>query len=60
MSRREDVLKYFNEQAPFWRERAARGVEEHRKGDAYLCITDAEGKPIEASVRLLQKTHDFK
>ncbi len=60
MSRRDDVLKYFNEQAPFWRERAARGIEENRKGDAYLSITDAEGKPIRASVRLRQKTHDFK
>jgi len=60
MGRRDDVLKYFNAQAPLWRERAARGVEEHRKGDAYLCIADAEGNPVEASVRLRQKTHDFK
>ncbi len=60
MSRREDVLKYFDAQSPIWRERAARGVEENRKGDAYLSITDTEGKPIEASMRLVQKTHDFK
>ena len=60
MGRRDDVLKYFNAQAPLWRERAARGVEEHRKGNAYLCIADAEGNPVEASVRLRQKTHDFK
>ena len=41
--------------------RIASGIEQNRKGDCRLRLTDAEGKPLAGkTVRVTQKTHDFK
>ena len=41
--------------------RIASGIEQNRKGDCRLRLTDAAGKPLAGkTVRITQKTHDFK
>lgn len=44
-----------------WREEAAERIEEHRKAELTVLVTDAEGKPIkEASVGIWLKQHSFR
>ncbi len=41
--------------------RIASGIEQNRKGDCRLRLTDVDGKPLAGkTVRVTQKTHDFK
>ena len=62
MSRRaETVLKYFDRQKTFVRERVKSGVELYRKGGARLRLTDARGEPLrDAPVRFRQTRQAFR
>ena len=61
MSSRKDVLKPFEEKKGYMEDRIASGIEENRKGYAYLKIVDQEGHPVEnAHLHITQKTHEFK
>ncbi len=61
MSRADYVLKYFNEQKDYVSDRLKNGVENHRKGDATLCIVDKDGNAIKgAKVVIDQKNHEFR
>lgn len=61
MYERRNVLELFEEQKEFSEERIRIGIEQHRKGDAYLVVQDGTGKPVPgAGVKLCQKTHEFR
>ena len=61
MSRRDYVLKYFNEQKDYVSDRVKNGVEKYRKGDATLCIVDKDGNAVKgANVIIEQKNHEFR
>ncbi len=57
MGRREDVMKYFNEQREAFDARVEAGIEQYRKGDATLTVTDA---PAGTTVEVEQLTHAFR
>lgn len=60
MSRR-NVLELFYEQEDFMRERVSSGIEQYRKGDCVLKLTDKDGNKIEgARISAVHKKHEFK
>jgi len=60
MSRRETVLKYFEEQKDFMEERVKTGIELYRKGYAKIQFVDKDGNIIhDVSFKATQKSHDF-
>ena len=36
------------------------GIERNRKGYFKVTVTDGEGKPVEATVKVKQKSHEFR
>ena len=61
MTREEYMLKPFKDNADLIAERSKAGIENGRKGFATIALKDESGAPVrEATVRLTQKTHDFK
>lgn len=61
MTREEYMLKPFKDNAGLIAERSKAGIENGRKGFATIALKDENGAPVrEATVRLTQKTHDFK
>ena len=55
------MLELFEAQAPEWEKRAEEGIEQNRKGNATLLITDKDGKPVpNARVRVTQTGHAFR
>ena len=61
MEPRKNVLKPFEEKRSFMEDRISSGIEENRKGHAYLTIVGKDGKPVEnAHLRIRQKNHEFK
>ena len=61
MSDRRKILDLFEEQKDYVNEKVAYGIEQHRKGDAKLTVTDKDGNPIKnAKIRVKQKSHEFK
>lgn len=61
MSMRRDVLKPFEENREFLKDRVASGIEANRKGWATLRFRDAGKNPVTGvHVEVRQKTHDFK
>lgn len=61
MTERRKVLSLFEEQSEIWTARAAEGIERHRKGDAKLTLTDADGNPVSNAVlSVRQKSHAFR
>ncbi len=60
MSRR-DVLKPFEKHAAEIEERLNYGIENYRKGNFCVLVTDKDGNPVKnAKIKLDQKTHEFK
>jgi len=61
MSDRRKVLELFEEQKDFVNEKIAYGIENYRKGNAKLTVTDESGNPIpNAKIKIKQKTHEFR
>ena len=61
MNGRRKVLDLFDEQKDFVNERVAYGIENYRKGDAKITVTDENGKPIpNARIKVKQKSHEFR
>lgn len=61
MSRRDDVLKYFEREKDFINTVVEENIEKNRKGDAKVVITDKNGTPIKnAKIKIKQKNHEFK
>lgn len=61
MTREEYLLKPFKDNADLIADRTRTGIETGRKGYAEIAVKTADGQPVrEATVRLIQKTHDFK
>lgn len=61
MSERRRVLELFEQNEAFYKDTVLRGIEENRKGDIAVTVTDGDGKKVEgASVRLEQKNHAFR
>ncbi len=58
---REDVLKYFVQQADYMNERVADGIEKNRKGNFCLTVCDEAGNALPgAKVQLHQTNHEFR
>ena len=61
MNRRQNALKYFNDNQAFMDTTVKNNIERYRKGDALLNIVDKDGLPIpNAKITIKQKTHEFK
>ncbi len=61
MDRREAVMKNFEKYSDYTNDRINSGIENNRKGYAFIELTDEDGKPIEnAEITAVQKTHEFK
>lgn len=61
MSNRKQVLELFEQQQDFLSQTVAAGIEQHRKGDAHITVTDKVGNVIPAAkVKVTQKSHEFK
>lgn len=61
MTREEYMLRPFIDNADIIDERVKAGIENARKGFATIKVVNAAGEPVKgASVRIRQKTHDFK
>jgi len=59
-SRREQVLKPFEENKDYMKQRIDSGIEKNRKGFAKLLFTDNNGNPLSGvNVEVKQKTHEF-
>lgn len=60
MTRRETVLRYFNEQKDYMEERVRSGIELYRKSFAAVRFVKQDGTPASGvSVKAVQQTHDF-
>ncbi len=54
------IKKYLNDGLAYYEERAEREIEENRKGNFTITLTDAQGKPLAGqTVRAKHMTHDF-
>ena len=61
MTREEYMLKPFRDNADIIAERTRNGIENHRKGFGTIKVVNEAGEPVKgASVKVTQKTHDFK
>ena len=60
MSRRDTVMKYFDEQRDYMDERVKSGIELYRKGFCKVMFVDKEGNPVkDVAFKATQKSHDF-
>lgn len=60
MSRRNIVMKHFDEQRDFMDERVKSGIELYRKAFCKVMFVDKEGNPIkDIAFKATQKSHDF-
>ena len=61
MSRRNEVLKNFDENEEYTTERINSGIELNRKGTAKIKLVDKNNKPISgAKIKVVLKKHEFK
>lgn len=61
MTDRQKVMEEFIKQKDFTDEKIKNGIEENRKGYAWLTVYDADGKPVPgAKITVTQKSHEFK
>lgn len=61
MRDRKNVLDLFEEQKGFFEQKVADGIEQYRKGNAKITVTDQQGIPIKnAKIKISQKTHEFR
>jgi len=62
MSRREDALRYFEQEDSYIRQRMDSGIELYRKGDATIrfCTENGEPLPENIVVEAKQRSHEFK
>lgn len=61
MNERRKILDLFEEQKDFVNEKVAYGIENYRKGDAKLTVTDENGNPVpNAKIKVKQKNHEFR
>ncbi len=61
MSDRNKILELFESKNGYFEKAAQEGIEKHRKGDAFITVSDENGIPIsDASVRITQKSHEFR
>ncbi len=60
MTRREIILKPFEDEKELLEERVESGIEQHRKADAVIRVTDRDGKPVSGvKVKYSLKKHEF-
>lgn len=60
MSRRDEVLKYFNKYREETDDRVACGIEQNRKGYTKITLEDKDGNPIVGTkIKAKQKKHEF-
>ena len=60
MSRRDIVMKHFDEQRDFMEERVSSGIELYRKAFCKVMFVDKEGNPVkDVAFKATQKSHDF-
>lgn len=61
MSDRRNILDLFEKQKDLVNERVAYGIENYRKGDAKLTVTDKNGDPVpNAKINVKHKKHEFR
>ena len=61
MSRRNEVLKNFDENEEYTTERINSGIELNRKGTAKIKLVDKNNKPVSgAKIKVVLKKHEFK
>ena len=61
MNDRIKILDLFEEQKDSVDERVAYGIENYRKGNAVIIVTDENGKPVpSATIKIKQKSHEFR
>lgn len=61
MSRRDQVMKFFDENKEFMDGRVQAGIEAHRKGLGRITLRDGKGNPATgAKITIKQKSHAFK
>ena len=61
MSDRRRVLDLFEEQDEYVKEKVAYGIENYRKGDGRITVTDENGEPIpNAKIKVKQTSHEFR
>lgn len=61
MDRTDSALKYINEQREYWENRVNNGIEQNRKGDFKIKITDKHGNPLKGvKVSASLKNHEFR
>ncbi len=59
--RRQDALRYFDENRLFMDTVVKNNIEQFRKGDWHIKVVDKQGMPIDgAHISVCQKSHDFK
>ncbi len=57
---RRKVLEFFEKYADYTRDRINTGIERNKKGYAYITVKDSGGNPVKGTVKIKQKTHEFK
>ena len=58
---RKKVLELFETQKEFYEKKVNDGIEQNRKGNAHIRLTDGSGVPIaKAKIKLTQKNHEFR
>ena len=58
---RRDVLKPFEENREFLRDRVSSGIEMYRKAWASISVQDQKGNPVRnVHLKIRQKNHDFR
>ena len=61
MTDRKKILELFQEQKEFMEDKINSGIEQYRKGFAYISVKDSEGNPVpNAKISVNQKSHNFK
>lgn len=61
MTRRQAVMANFEKYADYTEDRISRGIEENRKGFAFINLRDKNGCPVEnAEITAVQQNHEFK
>ena len=54
------ILKYMDQEYPYFEDRINRGIEENRKGSCTLHLKTADGAPVsKASIRFCHKRHEY-
>ena len=61
MSDRKKVLELFEKNKEYMEERITGGIEQHRKGNAEICVKDKNGNIVPGvKISVKQKSHEFK